>query len=101
MERMISTSSGPALHPREIEIRAVSAMAAEVREAGTGLPPLMKSDAGPDREVLHHIAQLIVGDVAPQLAMTDPARYRQLSRLRTELILRGYYPYLQQLAATT
>lgn len=96
---MISTSPGQVLHPREIEIRALSAMAAEVREAGAGLPPLIKSNAVEDRQVLQHIAQLITGDVAPQLAMTDPARYRQLSRLRTEIILRGYHSYLHQLAA--
>jgi hypothetical protein len=30
--------------------------------------------------------------------MTDPARYRKLARLRTEVILRGYYDYFKGLA---
>ena len=36
-------------------------------------------------------------DIAPLLAMTDPARYRKLARLRTEIILRGYHVYFSQL----
>ncbi len=94
---MRSTFSQNALHPRELEIRAVSAMESEVRKTGSGLPPLIKSQAAEDRLVLQHVAQMVVEDVAPDLAMTDPARYRKLSRLRTEIILRGYHGYLQQL----
>ncbi len=87
-----------ASHPREIEIRALQALEAEAREAGGGLPPLIRSDAPEDRVVLRYIAQLVAADVAPELAMTDPARYRKLARLRTEIILRGYHGYFQQLA---
>ena len=94
---MLSIPSQHHLHPREVEIRALSAMEAEVREAGAGVPPLIKSQAAEGRQVLQHIARLIVADVPPDLAMTDPARYRKLSRLRAELILRGYHSFFQQL----
>ena len=36
------------LHPREIELRALEAMAAEIRDAGSGIPPLIKSGSAPD-----------------------------------------------------
>ena len=72
-------------------------MEAEVREGGSGFPPLMKSNVEEDRRVLFQIAQIIVEDIPPQLAMTDPARYRKLTRLRTEVILRGYHGYFHQL----
>ena len=39
-------------------------------------------------------------DVPAALAMTDPARYRKLARLRAEIILRGYYEYFHRLAET-
>ncbi len=94
---MLSTPSPHHLHPREVEIRALSAMEAEVRAAGSGVPPLIKGRTAEDRQVLQHIAQIIVADVPPPLAMTDPARYRKLARLRAELILRGYHSYFQQL----
>ena len=32
--------------------------------------------------------------------MTDPARYRQLTRLCAEIILRGYYEYFHRLSET-
>lgn len=71
-------------------------MESEVRASGSGVPPLIKSQQAEDRQVLQHIAQLIVSDAPPTLAMTDPARYRQLARLRAELILRGYHGFFQQ-----
>jgi len=43
------------------------------------------------------IARWIVEDVPPSVAMTDPARYRKLARLPTEIILRGYYEYLRRI----
>ena len=93
---MLSIPSQHRLHPREVEIRALSAMEAEVREAGLGVPPLIKSQAAEDRQVLQHIAQLVVADLPAELAMTDPSRFRKLARLRTELILRGYHSYLRE-----
>ena len=87
------------LTAREVEIRALEAMDAEVRESGSGVPPLMKSTTEEDRRILLHIAGLSVKDIAPQLAMTDPAHYRKLVRLRTEIILRGYHGYFHQLLA--
>lgn len=86
-------SPEPALHPREIEIRALAAMEAEVHEAGGGIPPLMKSKSAEDRAVLREVGRIVGHDVEPRLAMTDPARYRKLVRLRMELILRGYHGY--------
>ena len=94
---MLSTPSPHHLHPREVEIRALTAMESEVRAAGSGVPPLIKSQAAEDHQVLQHIAQIIVTDVPPPLAMTDPARYRKLARLRAEMILRGFYSYFHQL----
>jgi hypothetical protein len=86
------------LHPREAEIRALEAMEAEVAESGAGIAPLIKSRTPAATQVLREIARIVAGDVPPQLAMTDPARYRKLARLRTEVILRGYYDYFKGLA---
>ena len=97
MRSMFATQPDAVLTAREVEIRALEAMDAEVRESGSGFPPLMKSKAGEDRQILCHIAGIIGEDIAPQLAMTDPARYRKLARLRTEIILRGFYVYFSQL----
>ena len=94
---MLATQSDAVLTAREAEIRALEAMDAEVREGGSGFPPLMKSRTEEDRQILFQIAQIIVKDISPQLAMTDPARYRKLTRLRTEIILRGYHGYFHQL----
>ena len=85
------------LHPREAEIRADEAMDAEVAESGAGIPPLIKARTDESRQVLFEIARLVVGDVPATLAMTDAARYRRLTRLRTELILRGYHDYFKRL----
>ena len=86
------------LHPREAEIRALEAMEAEVAECGTGIAPLIKARTPEARQILREIARMIVGDVPAQLAMTNPARYRKLARLRTEIILRGYYEYFRPIA---
>ena len=86
------------LHPREAEIRALEAMEAEVAECGAGIAPLIKARTPEARQILREIARTIAGDVAAQMAMTDPARYRKLARLRTEVILRGYHDYFQRIA---
>ena len=96
---MFATPPHAVLTAREIEIRALEAMDAEVRESGSGVPPLMKSTTEEDRRILLHIAGIIVEDIAPLLAMTDPARYRKVARLRAEIILRGYHGYFHQLLA--
>ena len=96
---MFATQPHAALTAREIEIRALEAMDAEVRESGSGFPSLMKSKTEEDRRILLHIAGIIVEDIAPLLAMTDPARYRKVARLRAEIILRGYHGYFHQLLA--
>ena len=86
------------LHPREAEIRALEAMESEVAECGAGIARLIKARTPEARQVLREIARTIVGDVPAQLAMTDPARYRKLARLRTEVILRGYHDYFRCIA---
>ena len=86
------------LHPRELEIRALEAMEAEVAECGAGIARLIKARTLESKQILRELARLIVGDVPPRLAMTDSARYRKLARLRTEMILRGYHDYFQQIA---
>ena len=86
------------LHPREAEIRALEAMEAEVAECGAGIARLIKARTPEARQILREIARLIVGDIPTPLAMTDPARYRKLARLRTEVILRGYHDYLRRIA---
>ena len=85
------------LHPREAEIRALEAMEAEVAENGTGIALLIKAGTPEARQILREIARTIAGDVPAQLAMTDPARYRKLARLRTEIILRGYHNYFRRI----
>lgn len=77
------------LHPRELEIRALAAMEAEVAQCGAGIAILVKARTPEASGILREIARTVVGDVPVQLAMTDPARYRKLSRLRMEIILRG------------
>jgi hypothetical protein len=79
------------LHPREAEIRATEAMEAEIQQSGTGIPPLMMDRTPENRQVLAQIGKFLTEDIPPVLAMTDPARYRMLCRLRMEIILRGYY----------
>ena len=86
------------LHPREAEIRAIEAMEAEVAECGAGIAPLIKARTSEARQILRELARMIADDVPAQLAMTDPARYRKLARLRTEIILRGYHDYFRRLA---
>ena len=86
------------LHPREAEIRALEAMEAEVKECGAGIAPLIKARTPEARQILREIARTVAGDVSAQLAMTDPARYRKLTRLRTEIILRGYHDYFRRIA---
>ena len=88
------------LHPREAEIRALEAMEAEVAECGAGIAPLIKAGTPEARQILREIARTIAGDVPAQLAMTDPARYRKLARLRTEVILRGYHDYFRRIAGS-
>ena len=86
------------LHPREAELRALEAMEAEVAECGAGIAPLIKARTPEARQILRQIERTIVGDVSVQLAMTDPARYRKLTRLRAEVILRGYHDYFRRIA---
>ncbi len=75
-------------------------MESEVAQSGTGIAALIKARTPEARAVLREIARTVVGDVPAQLAMTDPARYRKLSRLRMEIILRGYYDYLERVSET-
>ena len=73
-------------------------MEAEVADSGTGIAPLIKARTPEACATLRVIARWIVNDVPPALAMTDPARYRKLARLRAEIILRGYYDYFHRIA---
>ncbi len=79
------------LHPREAEIRATEAMEAEIAQSGAGLPPLMMERTPENLQVLARIGKFLTEEIPPVLAMTDPARYRMLCRLKMEMILRGYY----------
>src|SRR5438552_1920297 len=85
------------LHPREAEIRAIEAMEAEIAEPGAGVATLIKVRTPEATQVLREIGRLVAGDVPPQLAMTDAVRYRKLARMRTEIILRGYYDFFRRL----
>src|SRR4051812_40949833 len=80
-------------HPREAEIRALEAMAAEIRETGAGIPPLMLDRTPQNQQVLAWLGNFLTEDISADLAMTDPARYRKYCRLRMEIILRGYHAY--------
>lgn len=88
------------IHPRELEIHALDAMEAEVETSGAGIAPLIKARTPEAAATLRQIARWIAGDVPAALAMTDPARYRKLTRLRAEIILRGYYEYFHRLSET-
>ena len=66
-------------------------MEAEVGLFGSGILPLILNRSAENRQVLQHIGATVRHDVPPDLAMTDPARYRKLTRLRSELILRGCF----------
>ena len=68
-------------------------MEAEVAGSGSGIAPLIRARTAEAAAILRQIASWIAGDVPASLAMTDPARYRKLARLRAEIILRGYHPY--------
>jgi len=72
-------------------------MEAEVALVGSGIATLIKARTPEAVATLGVIARWIVEDVPPSVAMTDPARYRKLARLRTEIILRGYYEYLRRI----
>lgn len=102
MDSRVSTlPTSETVHPRELEIRALGAMEAEVAKSGAGIAPLIKARTQEAASVLRQIAHWIVGDVPPPLAMTDPARYRKLARLRSEIILRGYYDYFRRIVEST
>jgi hypothetical protein len=90
---MLQHISDLPLHPREAEIRALEAMAAEIRENGTGIPPLMMDRTPENQQVLAWLGKFLTEDIPADLAMTDPARYRKYCRLRMEIILRGYHAY--------
>lgn len=94
----VLTASTSQTHPRELEIQALGAMEAEAAQCGTGIAPLIKARSPEAAAILRQIARWIASDVPAPLAMTDPARYRKLARLRSEIILRGYYDYFHRIA---
>ena len=98
---MSTLPTSETVHPREFEIRALGAMEAEVANSGGGIAPLIKARTPEAGATLRVIARWIVGDVPAPLAMTDPARYRKLARLRAEIILRGYYDYFHRIMEST
>lgn len=93
LSAMVHDVSKLPLHPREAEIRAIEAMKAEVEENGAGIPPLMIDRTPENRQVLDWLGAFLTEDISPDLAMTDPARYRKYCRLRMEMVLRGYHTY--------
>ena len=60
---------------------------------------MIKARTAESWKVLTGIGHFVAREIDPQLAMTDPARYRKLARLKTEIILRGYYSYFRELTS--
>ena len=64
--------------------------------SGTGgIATLLFHPSTESAETLAAIRDFVLRDIDPDIAMSDPALYRKLSRLRTEMILRGWYRYFE------
>ena len=60
-----------------------------------GIAELILHPSVENNETLLAVRDFLLSDTNPDLAMTDPALYRKLCRLRMEMILRGWYHYFK------
>jgi len=56
---------------------------------------LILHSSAENNELLVSIRDFVLSDVPTDIAMTDPALYRKLSRLRMEMILRGWHHFFK------
>jgi hypothetical protein len=78
--------------PREIELDGLQAMEESV-QYDHGIVALLRNPTPENKATLQFIRRFILDDLDHTLAMTDPALYSKLSRLRMNLILRGWWGY--------
>ena len=86
------STAGSARSPRQIELDMMEVMEQSL-SATKGIAELILDPTAENRETLLAIRDFMLSEVDPDLAMTDPARYRKLSRLKMEMTLRGWRRY--------
>ncbi len=79
---------------REVELDALEAIEQTVSGLG-GVAELVLHRSVENNRTLCAIRDFILTDPEPDVAMTDPALYRKLCRLRMEMILRGWYGFFK------
>ena len=80
--------------PRQIELDMREVLENSLTGTG-GIAGLLLRRTDENTATLQAIRKFILEDVSPDIAMTDPALYRKLSRLRMEMILRGWHHYFK------
>jgi hypothetical protein len=84
----------PSQSPRETELKMLEALEESVSGSG-GIADLILHPSVENNQTLLAVRDFLLSDINPDLAMTDPALYRKLCRLRMEMILRGWYHYFK------
>jgi hypothetical protein len=80
--------------PRQTELDLIGVLEESLLGSG-GIAELILHPSSENNEMLLAIRDFILSDVPPDIAMTDPALYRKLSRLRMEMTLRGWHHYFK------
>lgn len=63
--------------------------------ASGGIAELILQPTAENNQTMLALRDFLLSDIDPDVAMTDPSLYRKLSRLRTEMILRGWHHYFK------
>ena len=87
-------TKAPSHSPREIELEMLEIIE-QTLLGSRGIAALILRPSAKNNEMLAAIRCFVLEDVHPDIAMTDPALYRKLSRLRMELILRGWHHFFK------
>jgi len=87
-----SGTAGALRSPRQIELDVIDVLEKSLGGSG-GIADLILHRSDQNNETLRAIRDFLLSDVPADIAMTDPALYRKLSRLRAEMILRGWYHF--------
>jgi hypothetical protein len=89
-----ASKAGSARSPRQIELDMIETMEQSL-SASKGIAELILNPTAENRETILAIREFMLIEIDPDLAMTDPARYRKLSRLKMEMTLRGWRRYFE------
>jgi hypothetical protein len=79
---------------REVELDALEAMEQTLSGRG-GVADLLLHPSVENNRTIAAVRDFVLSDLRPDIAMTDPALYRKLCRLRMEMILRGWYHFFK------